>query len=120
MHNLVPAVGELNGRRSNLPMGIVDGEPRVFGACDAEIGDGRFEPRPAFRGDVARAYLYMNAAYPALEVLSAAEVSAMLRWSRADPPDPWERERNRRIETQQGNSNPFIARFGESDGFGCR
>lgn len=31
LHNLTPAVGELNGDRSNLPYGIVKGEPREYG-----------------------------------------------------------------------------------------
>ena len=38
LHNLTPAVGELNGDRSNQPYGIVEGEPREYGACNFEIG----------------------------------------------------------------------------------
>ena len=30
------------------------------------------------------------------------------RWDTEDPPDAWERERNRRIAERQGNANPFI------------
>ncbi len=38
LHNLAPSVGELNGDRSNHPYGIVEDEPREYGACDFEVG----------------------------------------------------------------------------------
>jgi len=65
LHNLVPAVGELNGNRSNLPYGIVDGEPRRYGACDFEIGGSPkvTEPANEVRGDAARIWLYMSETY---------------------------------------------------------
>ncbi|HPY42666.1 MAG TPA: endonuclease, partial [Thiolinea sp.] len=31
LHNLVPAIGELNGDRNNFPYGVVSGEPRAYG-----------------------------------------------------------------------------------------
>jgi len=31
-------------------------------------------------------------------------------WHRDDPPDAFERERDRRIERLQGNRNPFVGR----------
>ncbi len=34
MYNLVPAVGEINGLRSNYGFGIIPGEKREFGPCD--------------------------------------------------------------------------------------
>ena len=37
MFNLYPAIGEVNGRRSNYSMGIIEGEKREFGKCDVEI-----------------------------------------------------------------------------------
>lgn len=37
MHNLVPAVGEVNGDRSNYSFGMLPGESRVYGRCDVEI-----------------------------------------------------------------------------------
>jgi len=50
LHNLVPAVGEVNGDRSNHPFGLLDGESRLYGACDFELGEAKEERR----GDVAR------------------------------------------------------------------
>ena len=35
MHNLYPAIGEVNGLRSNKPMAEIEGEERIFGTCDA-------------------------------------------------------------------------------------
>ncbi|MEH6652250.1 MAG: endonuclease [Motiliproteus sp.] len=35
--NLVPALGEINGNRSNYSFTMLQGEPRVYGACDFEV-----------------------------------------------------------------------------------
>jgi deoxyribonuclease-1 len=113
MHNLVPSVGELNGDRSNRPYGIVDEEPREYGACDFEIdrssdGNGACEPAESIRGDVARAWLYMSAEW-GME-LAAGERELFELWHEADPPDDWERVRDERIEGVQGNRNGFVLR----------
>lgn len=108
LHNLAPSVGELNGDRSNLPYGIVAGEPRAYGACDFEIGGSpkATEPADAIRGDVARVWLYMAQTY---DVSLKPGVRAMFEeWSTADPPDNWERLRDDRINAAQGNRNPFL------------
>jgi deoxyribonuclease-1 len=119
LHNLFPVVGEVNGVRSDLPMGILDPPERshhrptnevfTFGACKSSIARGVFLPRPEVRGDVARAALYMDRAYPSRRILDDGHRSLFERWSRADPPDDWERERNRLITERQGNDNPFIS-----------
>jgi deoxyribonuclease-1 len=106
MHNLVPVIGDLNERRGHKTVGLVDGEPRIYGSCDVEI-ETVFEPRPGARGDVARAYLYMAAAY-ATFALEGAQRAMLERWHRSDPPDPRERRRNDFIEAEQGNRNPWI------------
>jgi deoxyribonuclease-1 len=39
----------------------------------------------------------------------SAEARAMFEsWSKADPPDDWERLMDTRIEAAQGNRNPYI------------
>jgi deoxyribonuclease-1 len=108
LHNLTPAVGELNGDRSNLPFGIVEGEPREYGACDFEIGGKPrvTEPREQVRGDAARIWLYMSETY-AIK-LTAAQRKMFSAWAQADPLDEWERLRDRRIRAAQGNSNPHV------------
>lgn len=114
LHNLVPAVGEVNGDRSNHPAGIVDGEPRLYGACDFELGgeETRAEATEDRRGDLARAYLYMAETYGI--ALTDAERSLLSEWSAADRPDDMEILRNRRISAIQGNANPFIPLDGGS------
>jgi deoxyribonuclease-1 len=56
LYNLVPAIGEINGLRSNYRFGMVAGEEREFGACDMEIAGKVAEPPERIRGDIARTY----------------------------------------------------------------
>jgi deoxyribonuclease-1 len=121
LHNLFPVVGEVNRLRGDLPMGILDPPDRtpphhkqmkdvfVFGACKSKIDRGVFLPRPEVRGDVARAALYMDQAYPSRRWLDEDHRRLFVKWSTEDPPDDWERERNAAIAAQQGNANPFIS-----------
>lgn len=108
LHNLVPAVGELNGLRSNYGMAEIDDEERRFGNCDVEIANRKFEPPPSVRGNIARTYLYMHAAYPGHGVLSNKNRKLFMRWDRLDPVDAWECERERAVAEVQGNRNPFV------------
>ena len=57
MYYLNPAIGEVNGRRSNYSMAIIKGEKREFGKCDVEIKNKKVEPREEIRGEIARTYL---------------------------------------------------------------
>jgi deoxyribonuclease I len=126
MHNLFPVVGEVNGIRGDLPMGLLDSPERAasprrhqtfrFGACQTTIAGGVFLPRPEVRGDLARAYKYMDAAYPSREILDDEHRAMFDRWSAEDPPDAWERERNARIAARQGNANPFIGTGAAAEG----
>lgn len=108
LHNLTPAVGELNGDRSNTPYGIVPGEPRLYGACDFEVsGKPKVtEPPDNVRGEAARIWLYMSDTY-SIE-LTAAQRAMFEEWSKDDPVDSWERLRNERIDAAQGNVNPYV------------
>ncbi len=109
MHNLVPAVGGVNRRRSDRDFGEIPGEERAFGVCDFEVSEGIAEPAPQIRGDIARIYFYMEDAYPGRITLSVQERQMFLKWAGADPPDRWECERSRRIEKIQGNANSFLS-----------
>jgi deoxyribonuclease-1 len=108
LYNLQPAIGEMNGLRSNYSMEMIPEEKRAFGACDVEIENRKIEPRPEIRGDVARTYLYMDWAYPGHGIISRSNQKLFAAWNNEDPVDDWERERARRIEAIQGNRNPFI------------
>lgn len=108
LYNLQPAIGEVNDQRKNFSMAMIPGEAREFGNCDVEIEDGKVEPRPEIRGDIARTYFYMDAAYPGHGIISEKNRKLFEAWNREDPVEEWERERARQIEQLQGNKNPFI------------
>jgi deoxyribonuclease I len=116
LHNLFPVVGEVNGLRSDLPMGVLDGARAAssaahsfhFGACQSAIEHGVFMPRREVRGDLARAYKYMDRTYPERHLIDDAHRPLFDAWDREDPPDTWERDRNKRIAACQGNANGFI------------
>lgn len=109
MHNLVPAIGEVNGDRSNYKYGMIEGEERVYGKCDAEVDfkAERFEPSPQIYGDIARIYFYMSERYNIN--LSKQQRQLFIAWDKLDPVDDWELERDKRIMEVQGNSNPYVA-----------
>ena len=112
MHNLTPAVGELNGDRSNYPYGEIEGESRIYGQCDFEIDfdNNIAEPPDAVKGDIARVYLYMSDEYKEIK-LEPDIRNVMLSWNENDPVDDWECERDKRIESSQGNSNPYVREY---------
>ena len=105
MHNLFPAIGEVNGDRSNYSMAILPGEPRLYGKCDVEIGSRKIEPRPAVRGDIARTYFYMESSYPGRGIISKKNRKLFEAWSKEDPVDSWECQRARLIQKVQGRPN---------------
>jgi deoxyribonuclease I len=87
---------------------VVAGEPRLYGACNFEIGGTPkvTEPRDDVRGGAARIWLYMTATYKIR--LTMAQRDMFEAWSKSDPVDEWEKLRDRRIEAVQGNKNPFV------------
>jgi len=108
LHNLFPAVGEINGDRSNYKWGMISGEKRDYGSCDIEVDSSirRAEPPENVRGDIARVYFYMSDTYNIN--LSSQQKKLFKAWNKQDPADAWEKERNLRIEKVQGNKNPYI------------
>ncbi len=108
LYNLVPAVGELNGDRSNFRFGMIEGEPRVYGACDFEVDFKQrvAEPPESVRGDIARTYFYMEDQY-SLHI-SRKQRQLFEAWSKLDPVDDAERERSERIQKVQSNGNRFV------------
>ena len=108
LHNLQPAIGEVNGDRSNYSMQEIAGEAREYGACDVEIDQRKIEPTEAIRGDIARTYFYMDHAYPGRGIIGKKRRKILEAWDKADPVDEWERIRSHRIGEMQGNMNPFV------------
>jgi deoxyribonuclease-1 len=116
LHNLFPVVGEVNGLRGDLPMGVLGltssstGQTSTFrfGGCQSAIERGVFMPRREVRGDLARAYKYMDRSYPERGLIDDVHRAMFDTWDTEDPPDAWERERNKKIAARQGNPNAFI------------
>jgi deoxyribonuclease-1 len=114
LHNLFPAVGEVNGDRSNFNWGMVEGNKREYGACPMEIDESirRAEPPDNVKGNVARVMFYMEDTYGFK--LSDQDRQLFTVWSKQDPPDAWEIERNQRIAAIEGKENRFISQYGNT------
>ena len=90
------------------------------GNRDYCVGDymGPAGTQNSWRGDVARALMYMGVRYQALSVVSGnppdatvgqiGDLDSLLLWHVSDPPDDFEMYRNNYIYTWQQNRNPFI------------
>lgn len=116
MHNLVPAIGELNGDRSNLPYGMVKGEPRAYGAkvnMEIDFKTRTAEPPDQVYGDIARINFYMRERYHLS--LSSQQLQLFTAWNNLDPVDAWEQQRNELIRQAQGNDNPYVTHYQRLD-----
>ncbi len=107
MHNIFPALSRINQLRSAYAFAELPGEPGR-GRCDFEVDKRKrlAEPRPAVRGDIARAMFYMSREYDLK--LFRRQRELLLRWHRQDPPSDEERRRNGIIQKLQGKRNRFI------------
>ncbi|MFQ0971660.1 endonuclease [Gilliamella sp. BG1] len=108
MHNLQPAIGEVNGDRSNYRYSQFTDKFNQYGQCKTTVDfkERKFQPRDEIRGMIARTYLYMSDKYKIN--LSNQEEKLMTAWDKMFPPEKWECERNKLIEKIQGNDNKFI------------
>ena len=111
MHNLVPAIGEINGDRSNFKYAMVEGEKRAYGKVDMEIlfSGKKAEPAPFIYGDIARTYFYMRERYGLR--LSKAQEKMFIAWNNLDPVSAWEKRRNKLIKSLQGDDNPYVSNY---------
>ena len=108
LHNLVPAIGEVNGDRSNYRFSQWKESPAQYGQCAMKVDfKGRkAEPPAARRGDIARIYFYMQRQY---QLKIAKQQQQLFRaWDKLDPVTPQECERDARIARVVGRHNPFV------------
>lgn len=108
LHNLYPAVGEVNGDRSNYRYTQGNGSP-MYGKCEMHIN---FQDRSAeipqrARGIAARAMLYMSETYKVQ--LSKNQRKLYEVWDEIYPPDADECMWNSLIKKRQGTDNRFIS-----------
>ncbi len=109
LHNLAPAIGEVNGDRSNYQFGYWHTDLGAFyGTCEMKVDfKGRqAHPPQRSRGAIARTYLYMQDRYNIQ--LSQREQELFQSWNDAFAPDAWECTRNEQLTRLQGNDNPFV------------
>ncbi|MWN30856.1 endonuclease [Gilliamella sp. Pra-s60] len=108
MHNLQPAIGEVNGDRSNYRYSQFTKEFNQYGQCKSAVDFKAriFQPRNEIRGMIARTYLYMSDKYKIN--LSNQEKKLMMAWNQMYAPENWECERNVHIAKVQGNENKFV------------
>ena len=111
MHNLFPAVGELNADRKNFRFDIEAGKSGQYGACEFNVlfKQRKVRVREKLRGVIARDYLYFHQRYNMQ--ISKQELKKFKTWNKQYPADSWERKRNSKIAKIQGNSNEFITGF---------
>lgn len=134
INHLYPTDGRVNGQRSNHPFGeCANGTTlsssngvKALGRLGTSTFPGFsgtvFEPADEYKGDFARTYFYMAAAYNSSistwhsEMLAGNSfpayktwaVNLLLKWHRQDPVSDKERKRNDAVYKEQGNRNPFI------------
>ncbi|WP_449433107.1 endonuclease [Pseudomonas putida] len=108
LFNLYPAVGEVNGDRSNFNYGMAAGVPQQYGQCTTKIDFAQraAEPRDEVKGLVARTTFYMFDRYKLN--MSRQQQQLLMAWDKQHPVTPWERERDRRIAAIMGHANPFV------------
>lgn len=133
-YHLYPTDGKVNGQRSNYPYGECakgttlpgSGNVKALGKLGASTFSGYsgtvFEPDDEYKGDFARSYFYMAAAYndristwdsPMLgnnsyPAFSTWATELLLKWHRQDPVSQKELDRNEAVAAKQKNRNPFI------------
>ena len=73
-----------------------------------EIENKKAEPPESVRGNIARIYKYMDAAYPGHGIISNKNLKLFDAWDKQDEIDAWECQRTKRIENIQGNNNLFV------------
>jgi endonuclease I len=138
MHLLFPADNYTNNAKSNFPLGHVQTASFTsyngtkIGTSNATLnfgfsGSNVFEPIDEFKGDFARAYLYVVTRYEsgaatwtsngsANDILAGNTYPSLdpwilqlcVKWHKLDPPSDFERKRNDTVFAIQRNRNPFI------------
>lgn len=129
MWNLYPSDGPANQAKLNYPLGLTSST--TFNNGISKIGNAQtgygggsqkvFEPADEYKGDFARAYLYVATVYDDLNwvvnymfrkeaypTVQPWAIQMLLEWCRKDPVSQKEIDRNNAVEQQQGNRNPFI------------
>lgn len=132
--HVYPTDGKVNGQRSNYPYGECDNGTTLASSNGVQplgkLGTSTFpgytgkvfEPVDEYKGDFARTYFYMAAAYKdkigswSSDMLAGNSypaykewaVNLLLKWHRQDVVSKKETDRNDAVYKHQNNRNPFI------------
>lgn len=115
LHNLVPAVGEINQARGAYGFGLVE-NPHPFNGCNIAIDckNKKVEPKDSIKGVIARAHLYMEKQYGRKQFkLSHAQRKQYKIWDLCFPPLEWEKQWNANIFPIQKTDNKWISQARE-------
>jgi deoxyribonuclease-1 len=105
LYNFIPVVKKI--KKGNLPKNL----PKKFSNCSIKKNNNTHEPPDHIKGDIARTYLYMNWAYPELQLLNKKQHRLMKSWNNIDPVDQDECTRAWKILNKQKNENPFVRKI---------
>lgn len=108
LHNLQPAIGEVNGDRNNFQYSQWNGGEQQYGQCSMKVDFKQklAQPPERARGAIARTYFYMRDQYQLR--LSRQQTQLFTAWNKQYPVTPWECERDNRIAKVQGNHNSYV------------
>ncbi len=128
LHHLFPADAKTNITKNNLPLGEVvtpsfDNGVSKIGTTSIYNGKVKcFEPNDEYKGDFARAYMYISTIYNEFAdiwdshmmqnntypVWNDEAIDLLLKWHRDDPVSEKETKRQEAVYQIQHNRNPFI------------
>jgi endonuclease I len=128
LHHIFPVDGWVNNKRANFAFGEVGSASWTsqngskLGSCKTPGFSGTvFEPIDEYKGDFARAIMYMSVRYytedgswSSSDMTTKSEIQPwaidlLLRWNEQDPVSDKEKERNEAIYNDyQYNRNPFV------------
>jgi deoxyribonuclease-1 len=109
LHNLVPAIGEVNGDRSNFSLTMVSSNiAPQYGQCDmvVDFKARKAQPTEEIRGDIARTYFYMADKYKLR--LSNQDLKLYTVWNNSDPVSREELRIHNLKAKYQGEENPYV------------
>lgn len=129
LHHIFPTDGFVNAQRGNFPFGEVQSASWTsqngskLGTCKSSLGYSGtvFEPIDAYKGDFARAIMYMSVRYYGEDgnwgssgMTNKSEIfpwaiAMLMDWNEQDPVSQKEIDRNNAIYADyQHNRNPFV------------
>ncbi|MEO0813212.1 MAG: endonuclease, partial [Myxococcota bacterium] len=103
LYNLAPQMVRSSYMDRNLT-------PPLEAACSADEAKSELRPSVAYRGTIARTYLYMHQSYPDHVPIAPALMNVLEKWNRSTPPDAAECKRAEAVAAIQGNVNSVTAK----------